>query len=279
MWVRLGFDYPVDFVSRLVMNIGGPCLVLSSLTTMKIDLAEMGNIVWIALLVMLIMGISGWVVTRLYSLDIRSYLPPLLFPNVGNAGLSVCLFAFGKEGLALALVYFLVIVFLQLTIGIFIFSSGMGSLAERLKDFIRQPFLWAMLLGILFLKIDYTTPKWFDNTVGLLGELTIPLMLITLGVSLASLKISAWRRSLGFSCIRVFGGLASAWCLCEFLDVTGLSRGVVLLQASMPVAVFNYLFAHRYNRNPGDVAGMVVVSTLLAFAMLPFLISYLIQYP
>ena len=40
----------------------------------------------------------------------------------------------------------------------------------------------------------------------------------------------------------------------------------------MPVAVFNYLFALRYNRMPETIAGSVVISTLISFATLPVLL-------
>ena len=43
---------------------------------------------------------------------------------------------------------------------------------------------------------------------------------------------------------------------------------------AMPVAVFNFLFAERYNNQPEEVAGMVVISTLLSFASLPFLLAF-----
>ncbi|MGB0503840.1 MAG: AEC family transporter, partial [Thalassolituus sp.] len=49
-----------------------------------------------------------------------------------------------------------------------------------------------------------------------------------------------------------------------------------LIQSSMPVAVFNYLFAVRFDRQPDAVAGLVVVSTLLSFVSLPILLSWLI---
>jgi predicted permease len=48
------------------------------------------------------------------------------------------------------------------------------------------------------------------------------------------------------------------------------------LQSSMPVAVFNYLLALRFQREPGEVVGMVLMSTLLAFALLPFIVSYVL---
>ena len=54
----------------------------------------------------------------------------------------------------------------------------------------------------------------------------------------------------------------------------GATRGVVLIQAAMPVAVFNYLFAQRYARAPAQVAGTVLVSTLLSFLTLPALLWF-----
>jgi malate permease and related proteins len=51
---------------------------------------------------------------------------------------------------------------------------------------------------------------------------------------------------------------------------------VTILQSAMPVAVFSYLFAVRYNRSPEEVAGTVVISTLLSFASLPALLWYVL---
>ena len=64
--------------------------------------------------------------------------------------------------------------------------------------------------------------------------------------------------------------------LAALLDFSGVARAVLVLQCSMPAAVFNYLFAQRYARAPEEIAGIVVVSTLLAFALLPLLLGFLL---
>jgi malate permease and related proteins len=51
-----------------------------------------------------------------------------------------------------------------------------------------------------------------------------------------------------------------------------VTRGVVVLESAMPVAVFNYLWAVRYDTAPEEVAGMVLGSTVLSFATLPLLL-------
>jgi predicted permease len=49
---------------------------------------------------------------------------------------------------------------------------------------------------------------------------------------------------------------------------------VLVMQASMPVAVFNYLFAVRAGRSPEAVASLVMCSTLLSFALIPLLLAW-----
>ena len=164
-----------------------------------------------------------------------------------------------------------------MTIGIYIFSSGAGTFLQRVTGLMRQPFIYALLAGLVILKTGWILPQWMVNTVSLVGDVTIPLMLITLGASLAGLKVKNLIRAILFSIYRVFGGFGIAFMLCEMMSVEGPVRGVVLLQAAMPVAVFNYLFARFYKCHADDIAGMVVVSTLLSFLLLPFLASYLMR--
>lgn len=71
----------------------------------------------------------------------------------------------------------------------------------------------------------------------------------------------------------MFGGLLLGYAACVLIDLQGVARKVVLLQSAMPIAVFNYLLALRYNHRPDEVAAMVLVSTLVAFIGLPFLLA------
>ena len=270
-WARKGIDYPVDFVTRLVMNIGAPCLILSSFSNADIDIGKMAEVSAAALVILLIMLVLGGVLIRLMRLKISTFLPSLLFPNIGNMGLPLCLFAFGQTGLALGLTVFLVIFTLQMSLGILL-TAGHGHPRELLK----QPVLWATVIAVVLVSNGESLPVWLDNTTSILGGATIPLMLITLGVSLAQLKVAEWKHSLLFSLIRVLGGFGLAVLVAGLFGLEGIDRGVLILQSSMPVAVFNYLLALRYQREPGEVAGMVVISTLLAFALLPFIVSFVL---
>jgi predicted permease len=273
LWARSGQRYDSDFVSRLVLNIGAPALILSTLSQVDIDPSLFADIAIACVLVSVIMAILGFVIPRLLGDDVRTYLPSFVFPNVGNMGLPVCMFAFGEQGLALALIFFMVLSVAHFPVGILM--AG-GREAGGLIGIIKMPILYAISLAVLLMMSGAVLPDFLNNAVSLIGAMTIPLMLITLGVSLYSLKVSGWGKALLYSLVRILGGLSAGLLVVWWLDIEGVARSVVLIQSSMPVAVFNYLFAVRFDRQPDAVAGLVVVSTLLSFVSLPILLSWLI---
>lgn len=276
IWAKTGAEFPSDFISRIVMNIGTPCLIIGAMAKVELDPSVIGQVAVATALTMTAMGLVGWMLLRAMKLEIGTYLPPLIFPNNGNMGLPLCLFAYGQTGLALALGSFMVMMIATFTVGLVLVTRSEGGVWARMAGITRQPVIYAMLVAVLLLVTDTDLPRWIGNTLDLLGGIAIPLMTIALGVSLATLKIRSWPRSLFFSLVRVGGGLMVGLVVCELMGLTGVSRNVVLLQSAMPIAVFNYLLALRYNREPEEVAAMVLVSTLLAFIGLPFLLAVLL---
>ncbi len=272
IWGKTGTDFPSDFISRIVMNIGTPCLIISVMAKVEVQPEVMGQVALATAIIMTAMGLFGWALLCWMKLEIATYLPPLVFPNNGNMGLPLCMFAYGQTGLALALGSFMVMMIATFTVGLLIVTTSQGGILKRMESIARQPVIHSMVIAVLLLVTGTELPRWISNTLDLLGGIAIPLMTIALGVSLATLKIHFWKRSLFFSLVRVGGGLLLGFIVCELMGLTGVSRNVVLLQSAMPIAVFNYLLALRYDRNPQEVAAMVLVSTLVAFVGLPFLL-------
>ena len=218
LWARSGTPYHSDFVSRLVLNIGAPCLMLSVLGTVELNPDIFAQTALACVLVALIMTIPGILIPRILGDDVRAYLPSFVFPNVGNMGLPVCMFAFGEDGLALALAFFMVLSVAHFPAGILL--AG-GREAGGLKALGRMPVLYAIFLSVVLLISDSHLPAALQNAVTLIGGMTIPLMLITLGVSLASLKVSGWGKALFYSSLRIGGGLAAGLLVAEMLELEG----------------------------------------------------------
>jgi hypothetical protein len=270
-WIRLGRPFDRDLVTRLITDVGAPCLVFSGLISLDARSDDLTTIVGAALLAMACFAALGAAVLRLARLPAHTFLPPLVFGNTGNMGLPLCLFAFGDEGLSLAVCFFATVAITHYSLGVWVWS-GRVSVIELL----RTPLFYGTLFGVAVLAADVAVPVWLRNTTQLLGGFTIPLMMITMGVSLAELRLHGLPRTVALSILRLGMGVAVGFALSAVLGLEGVARGVVVIQCSMPVAVFNYLFAERYNRSPEAVASLVVLSTMLAFALLPLLLGFLL---
>ena len=122
-WARKGLDYPTDFIARVVMTVGTPSLVLSTLSRTDLDPNAFTSMAVACLLCTLGMALAALLVCRASGMHWRVLLPAFMFPNTGNMGLPISLYAFGEHGLALAVAFFLTLSIVQFTIGMAISGS------------------------------------------------------------------------------------------------------------------------------------------------------------
>ena len=275
-WARSSTLFSADFVSRIVMNIGAPCLVISTINGVEISGQDFYAVALAAILIFLGTSIVGMLAIKMTGETVHSLLPTVVFPNNGNMGLPLCLFAFGKEGLALALAFFLVQMTALMSGGVALMTRNNNGFFGALKDLAVLPLIHSVIVAIFLLGTGLQLPIWIDSTLSILGGLTIPLMLITLGASLTSLNTSVWQRSMIFSLLRIGGGFLFACLVVNLTGLSGVARNVVLLQAIMPAAVFNYLLALKFDRDPNKVASVVITSTLLSLLAIPILLFFLL---
>lgn len=268
-WARSGHDYPTEFVTRMVLNVATPCLVLSTLSRTQIDASAFASMALACALVSLGMAVIGLLLARLWGQDWRVIVPAYLFPNTGNMGLPVCLYAFGEQGLALA-----VACFLLLSVGHFSLGMLLSGAERSLRRLILHPIMFSLALALLMLVFQFELPRWLANTTSLLGSMAIPMMLVTLGVSLARIRVEHLGMGVLLGALRIGCGAAIGWAVGVALGLPPLAQAVLVLQSSMPVAVFNYLFALRGNRSPEVVASLVMCSTLLSFGLIPLLLAF-----
>lgn len=271
VWAKSAHDFPSEFISKLVLNIAAPCLVVSSIGSVSLSVPALMEMALATGLTLLIVLIVGYLLIRVQGHEVSTYLVSLAFPNVGNMGLPLAFFAFGDQGLALAVGYFMVISIAHFSVGMAIATGD----AINWKLFFVNPILLAIMLACLLVFSESRLPLWISNSVELIGQLTIPLMLLTLGVSLGQIRVRQFSSGLLYSLLRMLLGGGAAYLVVTLLDMTGLARSVVILMGFMPVAVFNYLFALKSKRNVETVASMVMISTVLAMLVLPVVVYLL----
>lgn len=270
LWARRGLPFDQTMVTHLITLIGAPCLVFSIFTKMRMPAAAFANAGLACCVCLLLFGVAGTIGLRMARLPVKVYLPSLIFPNVGNMGIPICLFAFGEQGMAYAMIYFAITVIGQFTIGIALATGEF-----RIASLLRLPFIYVTAFALALNAFGIEPPAWLTNTADVAGGLTVPLMLMALGAALAQLRVGNVKRALAMSIIRVGLGGAGGWVVARLFGMDGAALGVMVIQSAMPVAVFNYLFASLYGNDPEEVAGMVLMSTALAYLGLPMLVAVL----
>ena len=273
LWSWSGRKYDLELITSIAINLGCPCLAFSTLTGIEINHTLLANVSLATAAAMILFGLAGMLLLRISRLSINGYLPPLMFANIGNMGLPVCFFAYGQEGLALAIIVFAVVCIGQFTIAIFLYSGSFSFIS-----IVKNPVIISILIASVLLVLKISPPQWIAKSTKLIGDITIPVMLLTLGVSLQRMKVFKIGRALLLSITRIGMGFGVGILVSRLFGFHGVARGVFILQSSMPVAVFNYLLAERYERNAKETAELIIISTLLAIVALPLILHFLKSY-
>ncbi|MEM6938878.1 MAG: AEC family transporter [Pseudomonadota bacterium] len=273
VWVKLGLEYRLAFVTQLAMSLAVPCLIFTALVNTSVSPAALRTLIFAALTAYALLSITVLLVVRAMRLDQRTFAAPLIFGNTGNLGLPLALFAFGEVGFDYAVVVFAVMAIISFTFGIWL-VAGAGSGAIRKVG--SEPLVWATLAGGIFLWQGWRLPTFLDNTLALIGQMAIPLMLITLGVAVARLSPSGIGRACVLCVLKLALCVGCAWAVGHLFSLEPTAFGILVLQVSTPVAVTAYMLAAKFEAEAVAVAGLVVVSTVISIGALPLLLAVLL---
>lgn len=270
-WRRGGWAYDTAFVTRLSMTVSTPCLIFMALVRSDVDPRLLRDTVVATTLVYVAVGAVIWGLVRLLNLNVATYWAPLTFGNTGNIGLPVALFAFGQAGFDFAVVIFAVMAIISFTFGIWVVAGGGNPL-----NAIREPLVWATIAGGVFVLLGWQVPVWIGTTLDLVGQLAIPLMLLTLGVAIAGLQPRSLGRAVWLCLAKLAICTAVPLAIGLAIGLPRLALGVLVLQVASPVAVTSYMLAAKYEARADEVAGLVVVSTLVSIPAIPLLLAFFV---
>jgi len=269
-WVRSGRPFENAMFTPLVVDIGTPCLIFATFAKTSIPPANFAAIALASVVAIGCFALVAAVVLPLAGLRLRTFLPSLSFPNNGNLGLPLAAYAFGEEGLGYAIVFYAICMIGQFTVG-----QAIAAGSANWRGIARLPLIYAVLLGVGVSVWHVALPRWFTNTISLIGGMTIPLMLLMLGASLARLRVVTISRSIMLSALRIGAGACIGLVIADLFQLDATARAVLIMQCAMPVAVYNYLFAQKWNNQPEEVASLVVISTLVSTLTVPVLLKAL----
>ena len=252
-------------VNRLNLDVFGPFLVLANLSDKSVDLVSLWPLVVASIAIVLCSGLMAWPYAKLSGQNPRTFVPPMMFNNCGNMGLPLALFAFGAPGVAGMVALFTTSNLLHFTVGAFIVNKH-----ADLRALAKSPMIWATVIGATLGLTATHLPDAVHSPMKMIGDCTIPVMLLSLGVRMLDVKRRDFSHSLLGAAICPLTGLFVAGLLVNWLPMTRDQVGLVFLFGSLPPAVLNFLVADHYKQEPEMVASIVLIGNIASIIFVPF---------
>ncbi len=263
--------YPAEFVSNLAISIATPSLVFYTLVSTHLDNALLSKVALAAVTLTVIMALVAAVLLKLLRLPVFFLLPCATFPNAGNLGLPMSQLAFGDDGLVIAVALFAIFSLVQhtLAVSVLVWANRRQSSTPTVKR--SFPYAVALMgtsaMALKALAIPVPTP--ILNSAKMVGSLAVPMMLISLGYALSTIKQSSLGDGAKLALARMLTGLLSGLLLLWVFELPDLVGEVLVQQVLMPVAVVNYIYTQRFTPLGQTAASAVLISTVFFAVIAP----------
>ncbi|HNN07723.1 MAG TPA: AEC family transporter [Azospira sp.] len=273
--VAVGYAYArvkkpdMAFANQLNMDLFVPALVFAALANKSFDLMSNWKLALGGTIIVLGSGLLAWPVAKLMKVPANTLLPPMMFNNSGNMGLPLMVLAFGEQALPLAVVLFFVENTLHYSLGTWMLDHH-----AKLWNLWRVPVIAAAIAGLAvsLLRIELWAPLYIG--IKMLGDVSIPLLLFSLGVRLTDSVARDVQLGLVGAALCPLAGMAIAWAVAPLLGVDDMQAGMLLIFGALPPAVLNYIFAEKYKQEPERVASIVMIGNTASLLFIPMALFF-----
>jgi len=264
-WAKRDYPFAGSFITMLVTSVTTPALVFTTLITTELGASELLEIGGATVLGLLLCGVVAGVALKLAGQPVRPMLQLATFPNAGNLGIPISMLAFGDVGTSTAVTFFAVTSFLTHTVGVRTLPNthGVGSW--------KSPIFVSCLAAVALRATGTPVPAFVMEMAAMLGAMTVPLMLLSLGHALALIPSTSLRAGAVVGVIRLAAGVGVGYGVIALLPLAPAVGYTLALQLSMPCAVVSYMYVRRFTDMHDVAAGAVLVSTVAFLLYVPVL--------
>ena len=278
----LGGDFDRQ-LSRLVINITCPALILSSAMTGELpDRRFILPLLLISVITYAVLTAAAFLLPRVLtrrSTDEGAIGFALMFGNVGFMGYPVVASIFGHEAIFYAAVLNVVNTFTVFTIGTVLItgkSDTAGSRFEK-KVLYSTPMMAAYLtMAIVALEID-NIPGFVSMPLTMLGNITVPAALLIVGSSMSQLPLRALMGNVtvyATAALRLLALPLGVYWLTKVLGFSDLVVNINTVVIAMPVATYGTILCLKYEKDTTLMTEVTFITTLLSMLTIPLLVTF-----
>ncbi|GHU34272.1 membrane protein [Betaproteobacteria bacterium] len=262
-------DLDMTAANRMNIEVFVPALIFTALAGKSFNLADNIPILIGATAVVAGSGLLAWPLARPLGVDPRALISTAMFNNAGNMGLPLMLFTFGDQAFGAA-----VMLFLLLTVSQFAAAPTLLGGKFSLGAIWREPFMLAAVLGVAVSLggIDLWPPLL--AACKLLADISLGLMIFSLGVRLASTRVGSMLRiGIVGAIVTPLTGMLVAWLYGTLTGMSKVDMDILFLFGALPPAVSCFILADRYRCAPDEVAAIVMIGNASALFFIPLALA------
>lgn len=275
----LKFD--VANLSKMSLYVLSPFLAFKTFYTHELTIDYIYYFFYIfGLCLILVVIISIWSRIAKYSNKDRcAMILSSCFMNNGNYGTPVILVFFGTLGFNLAVIAMVLQQFVMSTVGIYYAAKGSGNQdvvnqKEVILKVVRMPVAYGALLGIIFQLCQIPLSPSILNSVAMIGDSSIVVIMLILGMQLAKLKIAQFEYSkiAVALLVRMVISPLVALSIVYFMPIDDMYKAILIVLAAMPSAANTTLLAVQFDTKPQLVSSATLISTIVSLITLPIVL-------
>lgn len=276
--IKLLKSEDADRFMKLVFYVAAPSLILTSLMSVDLSLFAWSFPVIVACNVLITFLVS-YAVSRVMELERKTAGVLVAGTMIMNCGMLIPFFyaGYGSEGLAKLLMFDLFNAVMVFTL-IYYMACSYGGNKRNYRDLIKKlvssPPLWSIILGIALNLLGLSIPGIADNLFHYLGEMNVPLVMLSLGIYFNP-KIVRGRLVLIGILTRMGIGFFMGMIYISVFRLQGLEMIVALIASSAPVGYNTLTFASLENLDKEFAATLVSFSILIGMILVPILMMIL----
>lgn len=261
----------MEIPNKINLDVFIPILIFYAISEKLPSITTLTSFSFGAVIVVLGSGLILYPFTKFLKVNPRTFLPSMMFNNSINLGLPLALFAFGEEAMALFIALSIVQIIGQFTIAIVMYGGEV-----KLINLFKNPVIIVTILGLFFNYFNFHLPQITQEPLLMLSQVSIPLILFSLGVRLASIKFSHIKIGIIGAILCPLSGILMAFFAIWIFDYTSLQKSLLILFGAMPPAVVNSLMAEKYGYDSASVASIVAIGNIFSLIIIPIVLFYLI---
>jgi len=198
-------------------------------------------------------------------------------------GLPINLALFGEKSIPYVLLYYIANTIYFWTLGVYEINRDGRDLPRKLfcletaKEILSPP-LVGFLLAVVMIMLGIRLPSFIMDTLGYLGNLTTPISMLFIGITIHSIGLSAIRISKDMLMLFTGRFIISPLSILLFamlFPLPPLMRNVFVIQAAMPVMTNTAIISKAYGADSEYVAVMITATTIATLFVVPVLMLVL----